>query len=160
MLSETNKYSVMPFSKRERQGAIKEAILSKKIGSQEELKAELSQAGIVISQATLSRDLQEMGVVKSHGGSVSYYILPEGRLGMDNADSGVLDIELCGNIAVLKTLPGHASMFALMIDRKQIPEIAGTIAGDDTVFMVLRNGASVESCRRAILSAVPGFRKQ
>lgn len=149
----------MPYSKRERQDAIKEAILNKKIGSQEELKLELSQAGIMISQATLSRDLQEMGVVKSHGGSVSYYILPEGRFGSERTDSGVVDIEVCGNIAVLKTLPGHASMFALMIDRKLIPEIAGTIAGDDTVFMVLRNGVSAEACRRAILSAVPGIRK-
>jgi len=149
----------MSFSKSERQEAIRQAIQSKKIGSQEDLKAALSESGIAISQATLSRDLQEMGVVKSHGGSLSYYIIPEGRYSADGADSGIIGIEICGNIAVVRTLPGHASMFASIIDRKQLPEIAGTIAGDDTIFLVLRNGVTADSCRREIISALPGLRK-
>lgn len=149
----------MPFSKSERQEAIKLAIQSKKIGSQEDLKTALSESGILISQATLSRDLQEMGVVKSHSGSMSYYIIPEGRYSAEGADSGILGIEICNNIAVVRTLPGHASMFAAIIDRKQLSEIAGTIAGDDTIFLVLRNGVSSDACKKAIISALPGLRK-
>lgn len=149
----------MPFSKSERQKAIKIAIQSDRISSQEDLKAALAKNGISISQATLSRDLQEMGVVKSHGGSISYYIIPEGRFSSENSDSGVTGIEVSGNMAVVRTLPGHASMFASIIDRQQLTEIAGTIAGDDTIFIVLRAGVSPDKAVRTIREAIPGMNR-
>lgn len=148
----------MPFSKSERQDAIRLAIQNNRINSQEELKAALSGNGIAISQATLSRDLQEMGVIKSHGGSVSYYVIPEGRYGRELSDSGVMGIEVSGNMAVVRTLPGHASMFASIIDRRQLSEVAGTIAGDDTIFIVLRSGVSPEAGLKAITGAIPGLK--
>lgn len=148
----------MQISKSERQEAIRLAIQKNRISSQEDLKASLSESGIAISQATLSRDLQEMGVVKSHGGSVSYYVIPERRYGAERSDSGILGIEVSGNMAVVRTLPGHASMFASLIDRRQLAEIAGTIAGDDTIFVVLRAGVSADAALKAIAGAIPGMK--
>ncbi len=147
----------MQQGKSERQNAIRDVILQKKIGSQEDLKNALAENGFAISQATLSRDLKEMGVVKSHGHSESYYTIQEGRYGSSNSGSGVLGLEISGNIAVVKTLPGHASMLALLVDRKQLPEVAGTIAGDDTIFIVLRANATAERTRKALASVLPGI---
>lgn len=146
----------MQYSKTERQNAIREVILKQKIESQGDLKAALKDNGIEISQATLSRDLQEMGVIKNHGSSVSFYSIPEGRFGMDGSITSVLGIEISGNIAVVKTLPGHASMLASLMDRKQLPEIAGTIAGDDTIFIVLRSGVTAERGYKVISTSLPG----
>lgn len=147
----------MQYSKHERQEAIKRTILNGKIHSQEDLKKALVEQGISISQATLSRDLQEMGVVKSHGTSVSYYSIQEGRYGAINSNSSVIGLEVSGNMAVVRTLPGHASMLASLIDRKELKEIAGTIAGDDTIFMVLRQEVTPDQVYRSLSSIFPNL---
>lgn len=149
----------MPISKSERQKAIRVAIQNDRISSQEDLKGALARNGISISQATLSRDLQEMGVVKNHGGSLSYYVIPEGRFSSESSDSGVTGIEVSGNMAVVRTLPGHASMIASIIDRRQLEEVAGTIAGDDTIFLVLRAGVSPDLAVKAICETIPGMKR-
>ena len=146
----THNYSVMLYSKTDRHDAIKNVISKRKISSQEELKQALAAEGIEISQATLSRDLQEIGVIKSRGGSSSFYALPTLGFSMNNGELCVSGLEISGNMAVLKTPPGHASMFASIIDRKELPEVAGTIAGDDTIFLVLRKNVSERQAYKSI----------
>lgn len=131
----------MQITKQERLLAIKEVIANKRISSQEDLKLALAENGIEISQATLSRDLQEIGVIKGHGGS-SYYALPTTHYGVKEEDFNIHSFEISGNIAILKTMPGHANMFASLIDRKELPEFAGTVAGDDTILIVLRKNVT------------------
>ena len=140
----------MLYSKTDRHDAIKNVISKRKISSQEELKQALAAEGIEISQATLSRDLQEIGVIKSRGGSSSFYALPTLGFSMNNGELCVSGLEISGNMAVLKTPPGHASMFASIIDRKELPEVAGTIAGDDTIFLVLRKNVSERQAYKSI----------
>lgn len=133
----------MQFTKSERHNAIKDVIFRKKIASQEDLRIALADHGIEISQATLSRDLQELGVVKSHGTRPVHYVINAERTGGgEQKDSSILSIEVSGNLAIVKTLPGHASMYAGLIDRKNFEEIAGTLAGDDTIFVALRKNVS------------------
>lgn len=144
----------MQNSKQTRINAIKRVIASNNICSQEELKQALADNSIRISQATLSRDLQEIGVIKGHGGE-SHYSLPTIGYGVKGDDFKILSFEFSGNIAILKTLPGHASMFASLLDKKELPEIAGTIAGDDTIFLVLRKNISEIDAYRAISSVLP-----
>ena len=140
----------MLYSKTDRHDAIRNVISKRKISSQEELKQALAAEGIEISQATLSRDLQEIGVIKSRGGSSSFYALPTLGFSMNNGELCVSGLEISGNMAVLKTPPGHASMFASIIDRKELPEVAGTIAGDDTIFLVLRKNVSERQAYKSI----------
>ena len=146
----THNYSVMLYSKTDRHDAIRNVISKRKISSQEELKQALAAEGIEISQATLSRDLQEIGVIKSRGGSSSFYAVPTRGFSMNNGELCVSGLEISGNMAVLKTPPGHASMFAAIIDRKELPEVAGTIAGDDTIFLVLRKNVSERQAYKSI----------
>ena len=146
----THNYSVMLYSKTDRHDAIRNVISKRKISSQEELKQALAAEGIEISQATLSRDLQEIGVIKSRGGSSSFYALPTLGFSINNGELCVSGLEISGNMAVLKTHPGHASMFAAIIDRKELPEVAGTIAGDDTIFLVLRKNVSERQAYKSI----------
>lgn len=141
----------MQNTKQDRHLAIKEVITRDRITSQDDLKRALAEIGIEISQATLSRDLQEIGVVKGHAGS-SRYTLPGAGYGTNVAGYSIVNLEVSGNMAVLKTLPGHASMYASLIDSKGLPEVVGTIAGDDTIFLVLRNGVSETDLLRSVSS--------
>lgn len=140
----------MPYSKTERHDAIRKVITRQKVSSQEELKHALAGDGIEISQATLSRDLQEIGVIKSRGDSSSFYALPALGFNVGNGEFSISGLEISGNVAVLKTPPGHAGMFASMIDRNELPEVAGTIAGDDTIFIVLRKNVSEKKAMKAL----------
>lgn len=145
----------MRYARRKRLNAIRDAILRDRISSQENLRKALEKKGIYISQATLSRDLQEMGIVKNRVESNSFYSIPVSNYGATVSGSAAArDIELCGNIVVIRTSPGHASMLAALLDSKRIPEIAGTVAGDDTIFAVMRPDADAENCIKAINSVI------
>ncbi len=144
----------MRSTKRKRLDAIKDVILKDRVASQEGLKKALEDNGIEISQATLSRDLQEMGVVKKKIETASYYTIPVNKYKTNPGSTAFKSIELCGNIAVVKTLPGHASMLALLLDSKNLPEVAGSVAGDDTIFVLVRPNISTEQCIRAITDVI------
>jgi transcriptional regulator of arginine metabolism len=118
--------------KRDRQQKILSLIRSKPIGKQEELRALLERAGVPATQSSVSRDLEELGVVKHHG----HYTLPQS----DGAASrGLVSLDQAGECLVIaRTEPGRASAVAVDIDAASFPEIVGTIAGEDTIFIAVR----------------------
>jgi transcriptional regulator of arginine metabolism len=151
---------------RERQNRltkIKELIRSHRIDSQEMLLDFLHKEGYNVTQATLSRDLKMLKVGKiSDGWSGYYYALPENELISESEKSyiqdvrrGVLSIEFSKNIGVIKTRQGHADSVALALDILSIPEILGTVAGDDTIFVILREGMTKEDLTESFKTRIP-----
>lgn len=136
-------------TKADRQRAIRRFVQAGGILSQDALKGKLEAAGFPVSQATLSRDIQEIGIVKVRQGETAVYSLPPSSDGTSGTES-LRDIGFSGNLAVLKTLPGHAAMVAARIDAARLPEALGTIAGDDTVLVVLREGVSPTAAQAAL----------
>ena len=131
--------------------AIKMIISGKEVGSQEEVLNELRKEGFTITQATLSRDLKQLKVAKAASMNGKYvYVLPNETMyrrshkplsaGEMLSNPGFLSINFSGNLGVIKTRPGYASSIAYNIDNSNVPEILGTIAGDDTIIIVLREG--------------------
>ena len=120
-------------NKRERQQKILDLIRAKPIGTQEDLRALLERAGVPSTQSSVSRDLEELGVVKHNG----HYTLPRATDGA--ASRGLLGLEPAGEcLVVAKCEPGLASSVAVEIDRAGVGEIVGTLAGEDTVFIAVR----------------------
>ena len=148
-------------SKNNRLDAIKIIISSKEVGSQEELLQELQKEGYSLTQATLSRDLKQLKVAKAASMNGNYvYVLPNNTMYKRMTEqhsvtemlrfNGVVNLEFSGNLAVIKTRPGYASSVAYDIDNHNFDEILGTIAGDDTILLVLREGSS----RTSVLNAL------
>ena len=138
----------MSQAKQQRQRLIADWLRQHRIGSQEELVARLDLAGVPATQATVSRDLDELGAVRVRGGGVMHYRLPDqietgnaGRLDRLLAD-WVTDIVTAGNLVVLRTPPGSANLVANALDAAGLEDVAGTIAGDDTIFVALVDGAT------------------
>jgi transcriptional regulator of arginine metabolism len=139
----------MSVAKQQRQRLIADWLRQHRIGSQEELVARLDLAGVPTTQATVSRDLDELGAVRVRGGGAMHYRLPEqlesgnaARLDQLLAD-WVTEIVPAGNLVVLRTPPGSANLVANALDAAGIEEVAGTIAGDDTIFVALVDGSDV-----------------
>lgn len=128
---------------------IAEIIGNNAVSSQEEVTARLAQMGLNVTQATVSRDLDYLGAVKvRHGGAVRYALPGDtpaepmpGRLERIFSE-WVLSVEPAGNLLVLKTPPGSAHIVGHALDQAQPEEIAGTLAGDDTLFVALRDGVN------------------
>lgn len=140
---------------------IKMIISSQELETQEELLQALKTAGFASTQATLSRDLRQLNISKGQAEQGHYiYMLPEQKRYQRVSDTratvqqfnklGVLSIKFSGNLAVISTPPGHASHVAYDIDHAQLPDVLGTIAGDDTVLIVLDENAD----RRQALNAI------
>jgi len=124
---------------------ISQIINNEIIRNQDDLFQSLKQKGIYVTQATLSRDMKELRIVKKHDENNLYvYALPEETSSSvsEEADSETLKIEFSGNLAVVKTRPGYAMAVAFEIDKHSPREIAGTIAGDDTILIIPREGFS------------------
>ena len=120
-------------NKRERQQTILSLIQAKPIGTQEDLRALLETAGVAATQSSVSRDLEELGIVKQHG----HYTLPRTNGG---SARGLLSLDQSGDsLVVARTLPGLASAVAVEIDAAALPEVVGTIAGEDTIFIAVRD---------------------
>jgi transcriptional regulator of arginine metabolism len=118
--------------KEKRQQKILGLIRARRIGTQSELAEQLERAGFAATQSSISRDLEELGVVKQHG----HYTLPSAPAGA--AARGLLALELAGEcLVVARCEPGLASAVAVEIDRAALPEIVGTIAGEDTIFIAV-----------------------
>ncbi len=130
--------------KRQRQKKILNLIRAKRIGTQEALRAHLERSGVPATQSSVSRDLEELGVIK-HRGS---YALPH-----TNGDSarGLLGLDTAGEVLVVaKCLPGRASSVAVEIDDAAIPEIVGTLAGEDTIFIAVRDQKAQRAAMKKI----------
>ena len=119
-------------NKRERQQRILSLIQAKPIGTQEDLRALLERTGTPATQSSVSRDLEELGVVKHHG----HYTLAR----TDGAIArGLLSLDQSGDsLVIARTMPGLASAVAVQIDAAALPEVVGTIAGEDTIFIAVR----------------------
>jgi transcriptional regulator of arginine metabolism len=131
--------------KTKRQQKIIGLIRARRIGTQQELTALLDRAGFVATQSSISRDLEELGVVKHNG----HYTLPRASEGA--AARGLHGLEAAGDsLVVAKCEPGLASAVAVQIDRAGIPEIVGTLAGEDTVFIAVHE----RKAQRAVMKKV------
>src|SRR4030095_15645162 len=127
----------MTLAKQQRQRLIADWLRQHRIGSQEELGARLDLAGVPATQATVSRDLDELGAVRVRGGGAMHYRLPEqlearnaGRLDRLLADWAT-DIVAAGNLVILKTPPGSANLVANALDAAGLEEVAGADLGAD-----------------------------
>ena len=141
-------------------------ISSQELSSQEEVLKALSKEGYKLTQATLSRDLKQLKVAKAASMNGKYvYVLPNETMykRVSNPRSlkemmmtpGFLSINFSGNMIVIKTRPGYASSIAYNIDNHDIPEILGTIAGDDTIFLVKKEDVSEEALLKSLANAIP-----
>ncbi len=129
--------------KRQRQGAILKLIRARRVNSQGDLRELLALDGIEVTQATLSRDLRDLRLVKVTGADGSFhYTLPEEWEQTPPLESLLptlfVSAEGTGNLLVVKTMTGGAQAVALGIDWEEWPEVLGTIAGDDTILIILR----------------------
>jgi len=133
-----------------RQGQILKLIRVRNIPTQEELANALKECGVDATQVTLSRDIREMGLVKTSDG---YRVLTQQERPEDFpalASEFLRDVRLAQNQIVLRTAPGHANSVAVALDNANWPEVVGTIAGDDTVLVICPD-ASIAGAFRARL---------
>jgi len=143
---------------------IRRLIGSRNISSQEELMKLLYKEGYELTQATLSRDLKYLKVAKMPDEREGYvYILPDKEQAVEemeangSAMSGLISIDFAQGMAILKTLPGHAGMIAYTIDNLGAYEIAATIAGDDTILLIPRDGVSRTDVVNVLRLKMPGL---
>ncbi|AYJ49888.1 arginine repressor [Rhodococcus sp. P1Y] len=138
-----------------RQARIISLLSAHQVRSQPELVALLASEGIEVAQATLSRDLEELGAMKLRAadGGVGVYVVPEDGSPVRGISGGtdrlsrllgelLVSTDSSGNQAVLRTPPGAAGYLASALDRASLTEIVGTIAGDDTIFVIAREPLS------------------
>jgi transcriptional regulator of arginine metabolism len=139
-------------SKSYRQGQILKLIRSKPIFTQEELAQELKKVGIAATQVTLSRDIHQLGIVKT----------PDGYQTMSGDEAAsqlgglaaefLQDVRCAQNLVVLKTAPGHANSVAVALDSEEWPEVVGTIAGDDTILVIAPDNVTADFVRKKLMS--------
>jgi transcriptional regulator of arginine metabolism len=134
-----------------RQGQILKIIHSREIYTQEELARELAQIGIQTTQVTLSRDMRELGLVKTPEGYRNLPAETSGPALLDVVNEYLQDIRMAQNLVVLKTSPGNASSLAVAIDREELDEVVGTIAGDDTILIITADSEKADSFRAKML---------
>ena len=149
--------------KARRHFAIKEIVQSKTVPSQEELCADLKKRGFDITQATLSRDLRELGVVRVHAeGGMRYALTAESEERKMKSLVGVEITSIDANEAmiVIRTLPGRAPGVASFLDSLHDPHLLGTVAGDDTVVVlpstIRRIHATMERIKNALIERTGG----
>jgi transcriptional regulator of arginine metabolism len=149
--------------------ALRLIISSQQLGSQDELLNALQKEGFKLTQATLSRDLKQLKVAKAASMSGNYvYVLPNEtmykRVSSPNSIRemmrvpGFISINFSGNMGIIRTRPGYASSIAWNIDNSDVPEILGTIAGDDTIFIVIKEGVKHQQVVEALSDIVPNMR--
>ena len=150
--------------KNNRHETIKELVRAGLVHSQEELQNLLIQKGFDVTQATLSRDMKALGIVKMHDPAYGYSSqipyqkhTPTLPLNASASLDGIYSLEFASPLAVIKTHPGFASMTAAIIDAKASETIIGTLAGDDTVILVIREGFSREQVISSLSAVIPGI---
>src|SRR5256885_15314251 len=140
--------------KDQRQRAIADLIRSNVLGGQDELAERLAGLGHAVTQATISRDLEQLGAVKERRGGVLSYAVPD-QLAAPVAAGGpeldqiirdwVRSVEQAGNLVVIKTPPGSAHLVGFALDRAALADVVGTICGDDTMFVACRGAPEAEA---------------
>ncbi len=157
--------------KNSRLDAIRLILSTQDIGSQDELLNELAKEGFKLTQATLSRDLHQLRVVKTVAaeGKYKYVLTRQHKYRHEEGESdvrpvspqqemnGFLSIKFSGNIAVIRTKPSYAGTLAYNIDNYDFPEIIGTIAGDDTVMLIIAENTTKGSVMKALRNIIPNI---
>ena len=147
-----------------RQTEIKKIIQKGNVHSQDELLVELKGMGFDLTQATLSRDLKEMQVAKvAHPAKGYVYVISEetkpaltiGKNQVNYLADGFRDLRFSGNLAVIRTQPGYANTIAAVIDKAEPWEILGTVAGDDTILIIMKEGISKLDLINALILIMP-----
>ena len=150
--------------------ALKMLISSMELGSQEEVLRALEKEGFKLTQATLSRDLKQLKVAKAASMNGKYvYVLPNETMykrvhsdstARDMLESpGFLSLDFTGNIGVVRTRRGFASLLAYNIDMVEIPSILGTIAGYNTILLILKEGTNREDLIAELSEIIPDIKK-
>ena len=146
-------------TKADRQNALLDVIAKHAVSTQAELKDRLRERGFEADQATLSRDIRELGLVKASEDGAHYRYAPvESVTQSGHSKPSVIlarlvrKIECSGNLLVVKTDPGEASPVGIALDRMSWPEVVGTVAGDDTLLVVAREGTPARKLAKKILS--------
>lgn len=149
----------MEVMKQLRQRAIRDLVEQRTIRTQQELAAALRERGFRTTQATISRDVAELGLIKSgRGGTHAYAIPPRLREADTSGEDRIrtllrdtpVEIRDAGTMLVFKTLPGSAHPLAAALDRARWPEVVGSIAGDDTVFVAFADRGSLGRVKRRV----------
>ena len=150
----------MEVMKQLRHRAIRDLVSTRPIRTQQELAAALRERGFRTTQATMSRDVAELGLVKAPRDGTTAYALPTRLVEAETSGEDRLralvrqlpiEVREAGPIVVVKTLPGSAHAIAAALDRARWPEVAGSIAGDDTVFIAVADKGSRRRVRARLL---------
>lgn len=158
-------------TKESRMETLKMLISSQELGSQEALLKALKKEGFMLTQATLSRDLKQLKVAKAASMNGKYlYVLPNEtmykrvtsskRASEMLQSSGFVSINFSGQLAVIKTRPGYASAIAYNLDSQDLPNILGSIAGDDTIFLAIKQGVTHQEILEDLSQVIPGINGQ
>ena len=158
-------------TKESRMETLKMLISSQELGSQEALLKALKKEGFVLTQATLSRDLKQLKVARAASMNGKYlYVLPNEtmykrvtsskRASEMLQSSGFVSINFSGQLAVIKTRPGYASAIAYNLDSQDLPNILGSIAGDDTIFLAIKQGVTHQDILEDLSQVIPGINGQ
>jgi transcriptional regulator of arginine metabolism len=136
-------------SKTRRQQAILDLVAREPLGSQEEIRARLGQLGVAATQSTISRDVEELGLARVHDHDGVRYVVPGSQavphseaLLRHLLDEFAMSFVRAGAGLIVRTPPGAAAALAEAIDRAGLPEVAGTIAGDNTILIAGREGVA------------------
>lgn len=149
----------MEVMKQLRQRAIRDLVELRPIRTQQELAASLRERGFRTTQATISRDVSELGLIKvGRAGTQAYAIPPRLREAETSGEERIrrlvrdapVEIRESGLLLILKTLPGSAHALAAALDRARWPDVAGSIAGDDTVFVAVADRAALGRVRQRL----------
>ena len=149
--------------KSQRLKALRTIIRNNRVNSQEMLLSHLVAQGYSVTQATLSRDLKLLKVGKvSQGDDGYFYTLPSEEERRESEKSylqdfirGFVGLDFSANLGIVRTLPGHANSVALALDNISIKEVLGTVAGDDTVLLVLRESATAQDFIGKLQQKIP-----
>ena len=147
--------------KAKRQALIREIVEAQSIQTQEELAEALRTHGMMVTQATVSRDIREMHLLKvlAEDGSYRYATMEKNETGVNDRlirmlSDSVVEMNCANNLIVIRTLPGSAHVAAEAIDSLKWPEVLGTIAGDNTILVIVRSNEEVEAVIRRFHSIV------
>ena len=141
-----------------RQQAILDIIQSGPVFSQDELALRLREEGISSTQATLSRDLKALRISKVPG--EGYVVPARSRSLSTDFTADILRIQFSANLGVIRTRPGLANAVAVLIDNRMVFPVLGTIAGDDTILLILRDGSTPEGVLDALSSLFPDIKNR
>lgn len=137
-----------------RHGQILKIIRNREVHTQEDLARALKGVGIAATQVTLSRDIRELGLVKTNEGYRQLESEAVGPKFHDIANEFLQDIRVAQNQVVLKTSPGNANSLAVALDKEEWVEVVGTLAGDDTVLVITPDNATAETLRKRLLALI------